>query len=296
MIFLSLRNRQIVAYPLTETARIPILTLDGHEEENVIDWENDPILLYANDQWLVSLSNKTMKQWDIASKKCVATRSLSCFYDLQMRQNRLFMRTYNSDNQQQDLLNLFIADLNQCNLNFTQYATMPNTNISIEERSVSYIETVFAETFENSDEEATELIEDQTRLQTIFFHSNACDFKLIDPEKSNGLSYVMTQNGLAVIVRHNDEKNQKPEMIEFFDIKTGVTLNRIQKHKMCEFGNNWPIKIFQGTILYMTEENQIVKITFPQSEKVKRSKRKLNSSSDALLAKKMKIRDNSSKG
>ncbi|MBS0653334.1 MAG: F-box protein [Verrucomicrobia bacterium] len=281
-IYLSLDDRTIQAYSLTDEKQTPFLTIQAHTDEDI---KSDPfpfnmIQLLANDRWLISRSSKMIKQWDRMSGECVSSAEATGVSHLQIDQNKLYVTIYKRNPGHL----LAVVDLNQCLLNFENGKCVPDLNVHVNGNSYSYIENEDGYLSLSDSEESSE-VDFSLKIRTLNFHSMQASTTVVSHGGFHRPNNLIAFNGLAILARDGYDPNEiyddsmtitDPDVIELIDLQANAPLHCIQKHHIHGNHNQWSIAIFQDTILYATEQNQVVKITFPQTEDKVRMKRPNN--------------------
>jgi WD40 repeat protein len=270
-VYLSLTDRLIQGYDLLGQTQEPILVLDGHKDDDILNdhYPNFMIQLFANDQWLISCSSKTIKQWNSTTGCCVSSIPAVNVHSLQINQNTLYQVHYGRHLAELSCIKLDDCDLTRLTTISLQQTHLRHSDVHIDGNNCSFIVRVTPEPAVNLAEDSesdTELI-DLDYITVLNLSSDKQSAILILEDAFYSKPYLKTVDKLAIMAlagRCSDEINgdSDPDTIQLFDLESGKLLHRIEESYIHLFNNQWSIATFHDTILYATQENQIVKITF----------------------------------
>lgn len=288
-LYIALSGGQILVCPLIPTTEMPLLTLGGHMEESV-----SQITLLANDQSLISYSPHMIKQWNPITGECIHAMACNLPLKLQLEQNSLSM-IVNSHNS-----HFFVTEFGlKSNLKLSVYSVPSEPNkVQVHNSTCSYIRQVIANTIHDasdSDKERTEEVEYQTSIVTLNLQTNTKNEGKILTAGQHKPGSVRTINGLTILARDGYDpkkhcnayiKITDPDVLELIDFQKHAYLMRIQRDMILSNDGIWSITTFQGTILYVTEDFRLVKVTFPRASTS--NKRARDEGSEESLSKKLK--------
>lgn len=274
-ICIALETKQIIISSLIPNADQPTSILDSHMQEEVSHMD-----LFANEQWLISYSNRTIEQWNLLTQKCVDLRVCGFLpMDLQLNQNRLYMTALSPDDS-----HLFFAQtaLNDQGLNFVYNMNsipLDAYKADFHNSTCSYIHQVLPDSYDSDSEEEEVIVMDyNTSIVTLNLQNNEKNVLKIRATGLSKLGSLRTINGLVILASdpYDLEKNYnatigesigestitRPDILDFLDLQTGTSLYTIQRDMIHSDGESWSISTFQETVLYLTKDYRLVTIRF----------------------------------
>ncbi len=147
----------------------------------------------------------------------------------------------------------------------------PYSKSSIVESYDKYLEKSFASDVDLYD--CDDGVLDKDAIITVNLITGERKSHFIKTRGLNESPHLCTVNSLAIFTRDSFDPEQiydddmaltGPNIVEFIDLRNGKTVHSVQKHSIHGSMCRWSLTAFQEKILYLTEDNRIVKITFPQ--------------------------------
>lgn len=266
IVYCRLLNDQIVAFSI-DNPHVATLTIDDRENLNFIK-------IVANKHWLISIFKNKIKQWDRQTGNLIAAHDILSkifYHNPQINFNKLFWYSHCY------VYGHAIHSLNLISGEIELVFQMENriTNVSICNNSISYLQGPNTEEEFSLKENAMdeEHSSEKVKKSIVYFDLppvtvNRFAIQTTDLYEAPKMIFL---KDLAIVIQDgfdSDKSNDDalttadPDIIELIDLKNKTLLHTIQKHKI-HFAFDWCITSFHDSLLYITNEKKVVKVTFP---------------------------------
>ena len=278
VLYYGLETKQIIPFSLNTHERLNYAILEAHVNEKAVEvpYAHDFMLLFANDKWLVSISNHFLKKWDRETGEMKGMKPFD--YSMQQFQldcDQLYWTCFTFE----DAKILYSWDLNEDQS--SQYELMSGKQtphrIHVRGKVCSFIKGITCKE-EDSDELLEESgddgIEELSSIVSVNLHTGESKSFYVKTIGFDDNPNLITFNGLAILARsaynqaatYDDAMTlNAPEIVEFIDQGSGKVAYRSQDDWLHNSGISWSIAVFQNTFFSVTRNNLIIKTTFTES-------------------------------